>query len=564
MKKVILSIGGILLIIILAVSAYFILYTSKLKSTENTSSIITPTTAPTTVPTPTTAPAPSPVQNDNELYPVYIKSGDNNKYGYIDNTGNYIIQPLYDFANDFNEGAAIVTEGDHYLVINTEGTEIFKNDNVINSFHNGAASYLATVDDLWLYGYINQDGQVIVDPQFTFAGSFNQDGQAYVALPGGKTYELIDKTGAVLESYEVDLGDGYVYAFDDGYIIYYDSPAAKYGVISVKGQTVLKPKYSDITYLGQDLFAVKSPDIEVYQAMLEPAALYNVQTKQFTDYKFYDLQYFNDTYTSAADDTSVFFIDTSGREITSLPSYDGGGYLVLHGNIVKAEIDGDLTYYRLDNTILWQSDNTTYLSSSIMVKQIKFKPLRSVIVRYPYIEGLLDSKIQDQINEQLETIFTEARANITKEDQLTVSDSFTAQLMNNLLMICLTGYDYPEGQAHGSPIKEYYFIDLTTGEFYELTDLFKKDSGYQDKINQFISSKIDDELKSGESMYFEDAFTGITNAQHFYLGSDSLTIYFYPYDIAAYANGFPEFTIPFDELMDYIDTEGAFWQSFHK
>jgi hypothetical protein len=40
-------------------------------------------------------------------------------------------------------------------------------------------------------------------------------------------------------------------------------------------------------------------------------------------------------------------------------------------------------------------------------------------------------------------------------------------------------------------------------------------------------------------------------------------IYFYPYEIAAYAAGFPEFEIPFEDLTDYIDTEGAFWKSFH-
>jgi hypothetical protein len=235
----------------------------------------------------------------------------------------------------------------------------------------------------------------------------------------------------------------------------------------------------------------------------------------------------------------------------------------MFGDIVKAEIDGDLAYYRMDNTVVWQSSNEIALTPTISVKQMKFKPLRSVIVRYPKLEGLTDTAVQSQINEQLETLFTESRSNITKEDQLSVDDSFTAQLTNNLLTIAMSGYDYYEGAAHGMPLKEYYFIDITTGEFYDFKDLFKKDSDYVTKINELIKAKIDEEINKGDSMYFEDAFTGITDAQHFYVGSDNLTIYFYPYDISAYAAGFPEFTIPFAELSDCIDTEGAFWKAFH-
>lgn len=44
---------------------------------------------------------------------------------------------------------------------------------------------------------------------------------------------------------------------------------------------------------------------------------------------------------------------------------------------------------------------------------------------------------------------------------------------------------------------------------------------------------------------------------------DKLAIYFEPYEIAAYAAGFPTFYIPYDEMIDIIDTEGEFWKSFH-
>jgi hypothetical protein len=563
MKKVVLSISAIILILILAASVYFIFFRDKAEQVDNITPLLTPTSAPSPTSAPTATPLPEASEEEGGLYPAYIKEGGKAKYGYINTKGDFILQPIYDYANDFSEGIAIVMQGEKYLAIDESGAVIFENDNTISSFRNGVASFAMTNHDVWLYGYVDKSGQVIIEPQFIYAGSFNDKDQAYVTLPNGKTYELIDKSGKVLASYELELGNNYVSSFEDGYVIYYDSESMKYGASTLTGDTILEPKYSDIAYLGSNLFAVKSPDMEFYQATNAPSAIYNSKGEQLTDYTFYDLAHYSNGYTSASDDSSVFFLDSSGQEVTSLPSYDGSGKLKLFGSVVKAEIDGDLIYYHLDNTVIWKNDSTIRLTPSLLVKQMKFKPLRSVTVRYPKLEGLTDTAVQDKINEQLEALFTESRANITKEDRLFVDDSFTAQLNNQLLTITMSGYDYYDGAAHGMPLMEYYFIDITTGEFYRFRDLFKKDSDYKTKINEFIKTSIEDALETGESMYIEDAFTGITEEQHFYLRSDSLIIYFYPYEIAAYGAGFPEFTIPFAELADYIDTEGAFWKSFH-
>ena len=297
--------------------------------------------------------------------------------------------------------------------------------------------------------------------------------------------------------------------------------------------------------------------------MFDPSALFNASGKQLTDYTLYDVQHFNGDYSSAANDTYVYFMDSSGKEITSLPSFDGEGKLLLLGDTVKAEIDGDLTYYRLDNTVLWKADNTTYPENGIKVKELKFKPLRSVMVRYPQVEGLPDSAIQKNINEQLESQFTESRANITVEDGLSVDDSFKASLTKNLLTISMSGYDYYEGAAHGMPLKDFFYIDITTGNFYRFKDLFLQGSDYKTFLDEFIRTKIS-EADPEEYMFFPDSFTGITDSPYFYLKEDSIVIYFYPYEIAPYAAGFPEFEISFEELKDFLNTDGAFWKSFHE
>jgi hypothetical protein len=64
-------------------------------------------------------------------------------------------------------------------------------------------------------------------------------------------------------------------------------------------------------------------------------------------------------------------------------------------------------------------------------------------------------------------------------------------------------------------------------------------------------------------MYFPENFHGIAIDQYFKLEKDAISIYFYPYDIAAYAAGFPEFLIPFDDISEYINKTGAFWNAFN-
>ncbi|MDF2486042.1 MAG: repeat-containing protein, partial [Herbinix sp.] len=468
MKKPMIAISALIAILVITLSVYFIFLKDKSEQVDNPGSTLTPTQAPTLTPSVTVTPVPEQAANEITLFPASKQVDGTVKYGYIDRTGAFVLEPTYDDASDFNEGVAIVRTGENQKVIDTTGAVIFENNDTIMSFSNGMAAYLNIKEDTFLYGYIDLKGQVIIEPSYTFANSFNEDGQAYVALPGGKSYQLIDKTGKVLESYEVDLGSSYAYSFEDGYLLYNDSDTLRYGAMKVDGTQVLEANYSDISYLGHDLFAVKSPDIEPYEAMFDSAAIMNAQGEQLTDYTLYDVQHFHGDYSSASNDTYVFFLDTNGQEVTSLPSYDGSGKLTLVDDIVKAELEGDLAYYHLNNTVLWQEDTTTYLENGITVKELKFKPLRSVMVRYPRVEGFADPTVQKTINEQLETLFTESRANITSEDGLSVDDSYRAYQTKSLLTIAMSGYDYYEGAAHGMPLREYYFIDITTGEFYDL------------------------------------------------------------------------------------------------
>jgi len=131
----------------------------------------------------------------------------------------------------------------------------------------------------------------------------------------------------------------------------------------------------------------------------------------------------------------------------------------------------------------------------------------------------------------------------------------------NLLVIEITGYDYPFCAAHGMPIKKYAHINLKTGSLYQLKDLFITGSPYV----KVISDLIEDQIKSNDqnSYIFPNEYHGIQSDQPFFIDDAGLNIFFQPYEIAAFAAGFPTFTIPFNELKEWMDVNGEFWRTFH-
>lgn len=573
MKKILITLFTVLMVIVIGWAGYHKLMKDTDKKgdealVENTlpQPSVTLIPAETAVPSVTVIPSeavtPTPGLKAG-IYPAYKYINDVRKYGFINEKGEFIIQP--DFANvsDFSEGIAIVYDNNFQnKAITTDGTEIFETNDTIEDFHNGAAAFRRYADNYIRMGYIDTTGKIIIDPVYRMADSFNKDNQAYVSKDIGN-YALIDKSGNILVGFDLDSKYDDATILRDGYVIYTEKGSNKMGVVTVKGEVIFEPKFSDITYLGNDLFAMKDPSIEYYfEVMNSPAAIFNRKGEQLTDYNLYDLSNYNGDYASATDSKYTFFIGLDGKEVTTLPKFEGRGTLKMTGDVVKADIDQNLFYTSTTGAILWQADNNRYLLSGITIKEMKYKPNKYVLVYYPQVEGLTDTMKQSQINDQLKSLFTENRANLKEEDMLSVEDNFSAQLMNGLLIIAKNGYDYPFGAAHGMPIRIYYHIDIKTGSFYQLSDLFLKDSAYATKLNADIKKQMEEQAKNADSMFLPDSFQGISENQNFIITKDALIIYFTPYEIAAYAAGFPQFSIPYPDLKDFIDYYGAFWKSF--
>ncbi len=198
------------------------------------------------------------------------------KYGYIGESGSYILAPVYDYADHFLGTATGVCLDDEWYMINSMGYKVAKPDGDVDSLgmlsgnkilvsKNGKFTYvstsmklpesfnyeyatnfkngLAAVKQGGKWGLINSDGEMVVDYIYDdiIVDEFNtciNNGVIFAKTNG--SYIMIDEEGDRIGSCE----------FSNAYPFVGSQPAAvcvdgKWGFVSKDGTMVIEPTYSN-------------------------------------------------------------------------------------------------------------------------------------------------------------------------------------------------------------------------------------------------------------------------------------------------------------------------------
>lgn len=116
----------------------------------------------------------------------------NNKYGFIDKSGDFVVAALYDQVSEFHEGIALVKSGEKYGFINKTGEEIVAPQydqalyisNLIDGSSNGYFfNDVAAVERNGKWGFIDTTGTEVVKLQYDQVNAFNS-GFAAASLNG--------------------------------------------------------------------------------------------------------------------------------------------------------------------------------------------------------------------------------------------------------------------------------------------------------------------------------------------------------------------------------------------
>lgn len=217
-------------------------------------------------------------ENDEKLLSASSLTSAGEKWGYINEAGQFIIKPTYDSVSEFNDkGIAIVEnqkQGDDYgdvyfinksnkvvsgpfksnipeyqngvavlltnntkeqsIVVDELGKILLKSKYVLSNYSENLFTYYEPSKDT--YGFMDIKGKIIIPAKYKDVQSF-KDGKATVQV-GQEKYSVIDKTGKVLETYNC-----YNYNSSEGLTPYYDTKGEKYGYKFYNGTIALTPKF---------------------------------------------------------------------------------------------------------------------------------------------------------------------------------------------------------------------------------------------------------------------------------------------------------------------------------
>ncbi|WP_239635180.1 WG repeat-containing protein [Paenibacillus sp. H1-7] len=515
------------------------------------------------------------------------------KNGVINTSGHYVVRPMYDFIGEFSEGRAAVIDKQGFKLMDETGRIVTpKAYSFISSMKEGRAMFSDHQSSK--YGYLDANGNEVIPAQYDEASDF-RNGKALVKVKDGE-YALIGLDGRKLTTYSYPFvgqpGDGllpfqkeqngrYGYISEKGDIViqpaftgafpFQEGRAVvntaedyknKYGLINTKGQYVIQPGYNDIRQIGEKRVALGKA-IRADQPYIGSVyAIADTDGKQLTDFVYYDVGDFHKGLASVNDRKQTFFIDPSGKPAPGYPKINGTGTVALQDSIIQANVDQRLSYWNREGQPIWQQNTVIPLRPPYRVKEEKYKPNKDYLVYYPQVEGMSNATAQQRVNTKLKEMSqVKPIPSDTQLDYAYTGDFAVTFFKKTLLVLELSGYNFPFGAAHGMPSRKYPHINLQDGTMYALKDLFKPGSNYVAVLSEIVGKQIKEDPQY--SYVFPDSYKGIRPDQPFYVTEHALHLYFEPYEIAPYAAGFPTFTIPFAQIMNMIAVDGSFWKSFH-
>ena len=123
----------------------------------------------------------------SDLFPIK-KEG---KWGYINSSGELVVEAIYENACSFNEGYAVVCRKNKTWLIDTKGDETFVSGYVMSStVHEG----LFKITENGKVGYMDTKGEVVIEPRY-LEGSDFFDGLASVKSAQNNMWGYINKKG---------------------------------------------------------------------------------------------------------------------------------------------------------------------------------------------------------------------------------------------------------------------------------------------------------------------------------------------------------------------------------
>lgn len=170
--------------------------------------------------------------------------------GLIDYSGKYIVKPQYQGISQFSEGRASASIKKETRMIDQKGNIYFRTNGSLSSLIENRAGF-GKIDENneWSYGYIDRMGKIVIPAIYNYVRDFHE-GKAIVENKGG-SYSILNFYGKVVSTVEYN----YLGEMGEGLIVFGEDFGEKNGYINEKGNIVI-PAQFDMAQGFQDGRAV--------------------------------------------------------------------------------------------------------------------------------------------------------------------------------------------------------------------------------------------------------------------------------------------------------------------
>ena len=223
------------------------------------------------------------------------------KCGYINKSGEFVIDPQFELARQFKEGLAIVIIDGKYGYIDVRG-EYAIEPQYDNAAHFSEGLAAVEIDEKW--GYVDKEGVLVIEPKFDSAGSFSE-GLARVGI--NDKHGFAGKDGAVAVELEFDWARDF---FSGVAPVKLDD---EWGIVNKRGDFIVDPKLDRLEAFSEGLAKVKIDD---------KWGFVNTDGEIVIEAQFKDARKFSEGLAAVEIGDKWGYIDTTG-EIAIEPQFAG-------------------------------------------------------------------------------------------------------------------------------------------------------------------------------------------------------------------------------------------------
>lgn len=199
-----------------------------------------------------------------------LKYKQEEKYGLISIEGKKITNPIYENIDtlQYKEGELVVKQNNKYGIININGYEKIKPeyDNIVadgyysseNGYKNDGYIVSNTTDQGYRYGYINNEGEKILEPNYNELSriSYTDENKIYLLCAENGKYGVFENEKNIIPNEYQEI------AYIEGNDFCIVQKGKKFGVINLQGSMMLQVKYLQINVNGDYLYVTDENSIQ--------------------------------------------------------------------------------------------------------------------------------------------------------------------------------------------------------------------------------------------------------------------------------------------------------------